>query len=128
MANRELTNKLRELRAKRVERDEANDTYEKLKAECARLESELFATMRDQGMTSAKVDGVQHVTASTIYHQIQDKQVFLDWAAKNDPELIAPAPRKALLNQKVRECLDNGEPFPPGLGAYEKEYISQRTS
>jgi hypothetical protein len=66
------------------------------------------------------------VTASTVYAQVQDKQALIEWAQENDDELVSLAPRKALLNQKVRECLDNGEPLPPGLGAYEKEYISQR--
>jgi len=128
MANELLTKKLKELRKKRIARDKANDEYEQLKGECAKLESELFTIMRDQDMTSAKVGGVQFVTAETIYAQVQDKSEFIKWAEENEEELVAPAPRKALLNQKVRECLDNGEPLPPGLGTYTREYISQRTS
>ena len=33
---------------------------------------------------------------------------------------------EGLLNQLVRERLDNGEPLPPGIGYYTKEFISVR--
>lgn len=128
MANTELTNKLKELRKVRTARDKANAKYEDLARDYSRLEAELFALMEAEDMSSAKVGGVQYVRAATTYAQVQDKSALIAWAEEHDPELIAPAPRKALLNQKVRECLDNGEPLPPGLGVYEKEYISQRTS
>ncbi len=128
MANRELTDKLKHLRSRRVARDKAQEKADELADECRKLESELFAFMRDQDLTSAKVGGNQYVTATTVYAQVQDKQALIEWARENDEELVALSPRKALLNQKARECLDNGEPLPPGMGVYEKEYISIRAS
>jgi hypothetical protein len=128
MTNDLLTQKLKAFRALRKKRDNAVAKADELSAEYAKAETELFQLMRSQDVSSAKVGGVQFVTASTTYAQVQDKSEFIKWAQENEPELVAPAPRKGLLNQKARECLDNGEPLPPGMGVYEREYISQRTS
>lgn len=54
--------------------------------------------------------------------------MFVKWAESNDPDLIQYKERGAELNSLVRQRLDDGEPLPPGVGFYDREYISQRTS
>jgi hypothetical protein len=127
MTDSTLTSKVRAFRALRKRRDAAVEKADKLSAEYDKAQAELFRLMKDEDVTSVTSGGVHFVRTSTTYAQVQDKSALIEWAQENEPELVAPAPRKGLLNAKARECLDNGEPLPPGMGVYEREYISQRT-
>jgi hypothetical protein len=51
-----------------------------------------------------------------------------EWALENDPELVEYKERGEQINALVRRLLDDGAEFPPGLGFYEREYISMRTA
>jgi hypothetical protein len=50
------------------------------------------------------------------------------WALENDPALVKQDPEfdQKLVNKLVRERIDNGQPLPPGLGAFPKPRISLR--
>jgi len=61
-----------------------------------------------------------------VYGSVADKSVFTEWAEENAPHLIQPAPRDSLITEYVRQCLDNGEPLPPGLNWYTKTTVQQR--
>ncbi len=62
------------------------------------------------------------------YASVQDRTEFVDWALANEPELVAYKERGAELNALVRQRLDDGEVLPPGIGFYDREYISQRST
>jgi hypothetical protein len=80
----------------------------------------------DPGESSVKIKGVVYIPNRTDYAAVQDRDAFIEWAKENDAGLIEVAHREGLLNQLVRERLDNGEPLPPGIGFYTKEFISIR--
>ena len=80
----------------------------------------------DPGESSLKIRGVVYIPNRTDYAVVQDRTAFVQWAKDNDTGLIEEATREGLLNQLVRERLDNGEPLPPGIGYYTKEFISVR--
>lgn len=76
-----------------------------------------------------------HKTRGTLFSpvkkqfaSIQDRDEFIKWALDNDPDLVQYKERSAELNALVRARLDDGEPLPPGVGFYDREYISQRAS
>ena len=82
--------------------------------------------MEDEGAESMRVDGTNYTPAQTDYCKIQDKQVFVEWAVENAPELIAPEPRKKLINERMRQYLDSGQALPPGIDFFPRQYISKR--
>lgn len=98
------------------------------KQEAQRAELEFFARMDEEGVESIKYDGTLFVPSSTVYGQVQDRSEFVQWAEENMPELLETKERKALVNELIREHLDNGQELSPGLGFYVKEYVSQRVS
>jgi len=84
--------------------------------------------MDETGVDGLKIDGINFVPSETVYANVQDRAAFVEWARTHDEELVEDRERKALLNQLVRERLDNGEPMPPGIGFYVRETIAQRSS
>ncbi len=86
----------------------------------------LFERMASEKVDGIKYDGTNFVPVETSYGQVQDRSEFVAWAEDEMPELLETKERKALVNELVRERLDNGETLPPGLGFYVKQYVSQR--
>lgn len=123
-----LTQELRGLRKLRLDRDRKKDTYEAAEAKYKAKEREVYERMEQEEVGSTSVAGVNFVPASTTYAHIQDRSEFIAWAKENDESLLQEKERADLLNQLVRERLDNGEPLPPGLGLRVREYISQRAA
>lgn len=111
---------------KRYERAKADaDVY---KEEMDKAEMSLFERMEHEDVGSIKVGQSNFVRAATAYGQVQDRAAFVAWAQENAPELIESKERKALVNELVRERLDDGAPLPDGLGFYVKQYVSQRAA
>lgn len=117
-----------QLRALKREAAEADSIAKDLKAQYKEAEIELHERMSQEGIQSIKHDGTLYVPAGTTYGQVQDRAEFVAWAEAERPELLETKERKALVNEIVRECLDNGTELPPGLGFYVQEYVSLRTS
>ncbi len=99
-----------------------------LTAQAQECEMALFERMDNEGVNGIKVGPTNFVPIETNYGQVQDRAAFIEWAEAEQPELIEPRERKALINELVNEALDNGTPMPPGLGFYTRQYISQRNS
>lgn len=97
-----------------------------LKAQYKQAEIEFMERMSSEGVQSIKHDGTLYVPAATTYGQVQDRAEFVAWAEAEHPELLETKERKALVNELVREALDNGTELPPGLGFYVQEYVSLR--
>lgn len=116
---------LRELREKR---DAAKSEYDDLKESYDLAERDLLERMELEEVDGHKTDGINFVPVKTTYGQVQDREEFVAWAEDHDEGLIEMRERKSNLNELVRERLDNGEPLPPGLGFYVKEYVSQRAA
>lgn len=111
---------------KRYERAKADaDVY---KEEADRIERQLFEQMEDEDVGSIKVGTHTFVRAATTYGQVQDRAAFVAWAEENAPELVEVHERKGLVNELVRERLEDGQPLPDGLGFYVKQYVSQRAA
>lgn len=123
-----ITEGLKELRDLRDQRDEANDEYKALAALYTAKEAELLEQFEDEDTDGVKALGFNFVPQETPYAQVQDSSEFIEWAKQHDDELIEDKPRKALLNQLVRQHLDDGAPLPPGLGFYVKKFISFRAA
>lgn len=98
------------------------------KEEMDKAEAALFERMEHEDVGSIKVGSSNFVRAATTYGQVQDRSAFVAWAEEERPELVELKERKALLNEIVRECLEDGVPLPPGLGFYVKQYVSQRAA
>lgn len=98
------------------------------KEEMDKAEMALFERMEHEDVGSIKVGTSNFVRAATTYGQVQDRSAFVAWAEENAPELIESKERKALVNEIVRECLEDGRPLPEGLGFYVKQYVSQRAA
>jgi tRNA U55 pseudouridine synthase TruB len=60
------------------------------------------------------------------YAKVQDREEFVEWAQDNAPHLIRLVENKEQLNSLVKQLLDDGAEFPPGLGWYDDNYISVR--
>lgn len=103
----------------------ASEVLDKAKREYERAQQALWEHMDASGVSSITVDGVQFTRKSTIFGSVADKSAFIEWAEENAPDLVAPAPRKALVNELVRQKIDNGEDLPPGLNFFARQYVSQ---
>lgn len=74
-----------------------------------------------------KIDGKNFVwNPPKPYGSISDKRLFIEWAEENAPELVEPEPRMSLVNELVRQRIDNGEEMPPGVNFYTKKTVAQR--
>ncbi len=123
-----LTNDLKRLRELKLAKDKAKKTAESLDAKFKEVQATVLERMESMGVEQMKVGGVLFVPTHTTYASIQDRTEFVEWAQANDPELIEYTERAQVLNQLVRERLDNGQPLPEGCGFYVREGISQRAA
>lgn len=116
------------LRKSKLARDEAKAEFESLDKQFKADQAALLERMEEEGCEGTKVEGTNFVPTRTIYGQVQDRTEFVQWAQDNEPELLEPKERKELINELVRQKLDDGEPLPPGLNFRVQEYISQRAA
>ena len=123
-----LTDQAIELQHIKEARDNAKHTYDDLQAKFQAAKFALLDRMEDEKCDGIKAAGTNFVPTQITFAQVQDRSAFVEWAEDHAPELIEARERKGLLNQRVRELLDNGEPFPPGLGFYNDRNISQRSA
>lgn len=123
-----LSEKLKRLSTIKKAERRAKQEHDALTNERALLEKECFDLMEtEDGIASArKLDGLTYSPNRTPYATVQDEDRFIEWAKENDNALIEIAAREGLLNQLVRQALDNGEELPPGIGYYTREKISIR--
>jgi len=118
----------RELRQLRLELDDAEAVAKSTKLDYVDAERRFFERMEAETVGSVKVDGVNFVPQTTVYGQVQDREAFIQWAESTDESLLEPRERKALINELVREAIEQGAELPPGLGFYTKDYVSQRVA
>lgn len=123
-----ITEDARMLRQLRAELDEAELIARDAKIEYEDAQRKFFDRLETEGVGAVKVDGVNFVPQTTIYGQVQDREAFIEWAETTDESLLEPRERKALVNELVREAIEQGDPLPPGLGFYTKDYVSQRVA
>lgn len=123
-----LDRDLRALRKAKQDRDTAKQKFEDADSAFRQLQFKVMERMKQKGVESMKLDGTLFVPTETVYAQIQDRAEFVAWAEEHDDELVEPKERKEILNSLVRQRLDDGEPLPPGVTFYVREYISQRAA
>ena len=118
----------KDLREKKLKYEELKDQADIAKMEFKQAQAELLEYMDANDIEGVKTDGINFVPTKTYYGQITDRQAFIEWAQENDDELLEPKERKAVLNERARQLLDDGEEFPPGMGFRVEEYVSQRSA
>lgn len=133
MANTTLAQDLKKLKRLKAKADKSKKQSEADENEFKMFQYQVIERMKQGDGTGEEIQGlkvgnVHFVRAETLYSQIQDRSEFVKWAQENDISLIEYKERKGEVNRIVREKLDNGEPPPPGVGFYIKEYISQRAA
>ena len=89
-------------------------------------QQEIYAWMERNGMESLRTATGTYTTRSTTLSTVFDMDAFVDWLKENDlyEEYIRPDAQKARLNEFVRDRLDAKQDLPPGVGFYQREYIS----
>lgn len=123
-----IEDQARALRSLREKRDTLKADFEEADEAYKKAVEELYQRMDETGVDGLKIDGINFVPSETVYANVQDRSAFVEWARDHDEELVENRERKALLNQLVRERIDNGEPLPPGIGFYVRETVAQRSS
>lgn len=123
-----LAQDAKELRELKQHERAAKDEYESIKERRKRCEHALIQRMEEEEADGIKTDGNNFVPAATVYATVQDRAAFTEWALENDDQLVEYKERGELINSLVRERQDNGEPLPPGLGFYTREYVSIRAA
>lgn len=119
------------LRLKRLKDEyaELNRRRDDVRRELDMQQAAVYAYMEEYDIESMKVDDLTFIrTAPREFATVQDREAFVEWAMRNDASLVAMKEEKRLLNQLVRERIDNGEELPPGIGFYTREIVSIRTS
>ena len=133
-----------ELDASDVQSPVLNDDLEKLaelNAEAQKLEKDAKAAraelnswrahcyerMEDEKVESVRVNGKLFVRNDpTWFSTIQDEATLFAWLRENRPGILTTKAVEAELNKLVRACLEDGRPFPPGLGAYPRKVVAVR--
>lgn len=123
-----LEERAKDLREKKLAYEDLKEKADEAKLEFVMAQAELMEYMDANDVEGIKADGINFVPTKTTYGKITDKKLFIEWAEANDKELIAAEPRKAVLNERARQIIDDKEEFPPGMGFRVEEYISQRTA
>ena len=110
------------------ERERLKNSYDTSDKTFRAWERHCLERMRDSDTESHKTRGTLFSPVTKQYASVQDRGEFVEWALSNEPELVAYKERAAELNALVRQLLDDGEVLPPGIGFYDREYISQRST
>lgn len=106
---------------------DADEEAKDLKRQVKELEAELIERMAEEDVDSMKTGGLNFVPSKTPYGQVNDRATFIAWCEEQGyDELLEVKERKGLINEIARRHLDDGEPLPPGMTFYVKEYISKR--
>jgi len=111
-----------------AKRKDAEATAKGLKELEDKLERELLDSMLDAGVKSfRREDGIQVLRSTTIYSKVTDKSALVQ-ALQDEglSEYLELEPRKARLNEWVREQLEKGERLLPGLDFSATTYASFR--
>lgn len=116
------------LRAKELE---AKHKWEEIKEKRELREQALKDRMDREQVESIKSGG-KLVTRNepTPYAQVNDRAAFIEWARENDEGLLEIKERTTdgILNQLVRQRLEDKQELPPGLTFYTKGEISLRAA
>lgn len=129
-----LTQDCKALEALRAEKKKLKEELDAKSLEFAKAERALMDRMEAEEAESHRAAGKNFTPAATTFGKIDDVDAFLAWARAQEGEgedgetLYEVKARKQLVNELIRERLDNDEPLPPGLGFYVKEYVSVTAS
>lgn len=122
-----LEEEIRELARLRAEYVSAKAAADEAKLAYDIAHQALWERMDATEVHGVKIDGTNYIfNQPKPYGTVADKAEFVRWALENAPELVEYEPRQALVNERVRQAIDNGEELPPGVNFYTKKTVSQR--
>lgn len=83
--------------------------------------------LRPEANDGIKLDGVNFSPQETYFATVQDKAALVEWLlAEGDESIVEEKLKQDALNQLVREFIDNNQPLPPGLGYWQKTWVSTK--
>lgn len=105
----------------------ADKAHEKRKAQ----EQFVWDLLDAEGITTITLDlgephgKFQFGKRATTFGRIFDEEKAVAWmdATERGLELSKRVPRRAQVNELVRERIENKEPLPPGVDFYETQYV-----
>jgi hypothetical protein len=124
-----LEEEIRRLAVLRQEKDETRKAADKAKLAYDKAHMALWDRMDATGVGNITIDGTLYsFNKPKVHGTVADKSAFYEWAVTegNAPELFDTEPRQALVSERVRQMIDNGEPLPPGVNFYTEQRVSQR--
>ena len=124
-----LEEQVRELAVLRATKEETAKAADDAKRAYDKAHAKLWDRMDGSGVGSVTIDGkLYSFNKPKVYGTVADKAALYRWAVEegNAPELFEPDAREGLINERARQCIDNGEPLPPGMNFYTKNVVSQR--
>src|SRR5581483_6010803 len=119
-----LEEQIRELAALRDEKDRTAKAAEEAKLAYDIAHLALWERMDGSGVSRVEIDGrLYSKVAPQPYGTVADKAALRRWAVDegNAPELFEQEPRAKLINELVRQRIDNGGELPPGINWYTKQ-------
>ena len=89
----------------------------------------LASGLKPEANDGVKLDGMNYSPQETYFAVVQDKSELVDWLLTDgDSSIVEEKLKQEALNQIVRECIDNGQPLPPGLGFWQKTWVSTKAA
>lgn len=122
----ELSERLEHLRWLKERSSRSSQIADERAARYKEFEADTFHYMKRNGLDGVTAVGFRFEPRATVLSSVNNLDEFEDWLRTEglEEEFLRPEPRKARLNELVRERLDNQQDFPPGVTAYAREYIS----
>lgn len=121
-----LSERLEHLRALKEKAAELERLALQAKDDMKQFERQVWDLMADDNDNrSARYGDYTFARKETDYGQITDREAFIAWAKENGhTEFFEEREVKRFVNELVRDALDSGHEFPPGVGFYSRPYIS----
>lgn len=128
----QLNSEIIKLLEARERHDKARIEEEETKRQKKAQEALVHELLQDAGIKSHTIDlGPPHgevrlVPQSRVSGTIFDEEIALEAfeAEGLTDELVKPGPRKAVLNELVRERLENGQALPAGVSFYTTDFVT----
>jgi phage host-nuclease inhibitor protein Gam len=123
----DLNADLRKLATLNAEAQKLEKKAKDKRAELNAWRAKCYERMEDEEVESTRVGGNLFVrNEPTWFSTIQDEASLFAWLRENRPGILQTKAVEKELNKLARACLEDGRPFPPGLGAYPRKIVAVR--
>lgn len=90
------------------------------------FEYALHEALEARGVLGHKTTTHTFSLRTTLYGHVEDVDAFRAWAEENgeDDTYFRTEEAKGRINELVRDCIETGQPLPPGVGWYPRKQIT----